>query len=104
MNRVSVRVLAALVCASLLVLSFAPEASAAVYWGSRGEQVRRVQERLPEEETIFQMASELILDQNAYRSMAHAVNPYGDGKAADRIAAAILNHFGKGELAEEFSV
>ena len=50
-----------------------------------------------EEETIFQMASELILDQNAYRSMAHAVNPYGDGKACRRIADGILYHFGKAE-------
>ena len=38
--------LAALVCTLLLVLSFAPGASAAVYWGSRGEQVRRVQQKL----------------------------------------------------------
>ena len=30
----------------LLALSFAPDASAAVYWGSRGEQVRRVQQKL----------------------------------------------------------
>ena len=46
MRRTSVRVLAALVCTLLLVLSFAPGASAAVYWGSRGEQVRRVQQKL----------------------------------------------------------
>ena len=32
--------------AMLLMLSFMPEASAAVYWGSRGEQVRQVQRKL----------------------------------------------------------
>ncbi len=57
-----------------------------------------------ETEVILGMANELLRDPEAYAKMAHAVNPYGDGKAADRIAAAILNHFGKGELAEEFSV
>ena len=40
------RVLAALVCAAIFLLSFVPDASAAVYWGSRGEQVRRVQQKL----------------------------------------------------------
>ena len=38
--------LAAVLCAVLMMLSFAPDASAAVYWGSRGEQVRRVQQKL----------------------------------------------------------
>lgn len=40
------RMLAAFACAAMLMFSFAPEASAAVYWGSRGEQVRRVQQKL----------------------------------------------------------
>ncbi len=47
-----------------------------------------------EEETIFKMAAELIDDQNVYHAMAHAVNPYGDGKACRRIVDAILYHFG----------
>ena len=33
-------------CAILLALSFSGEASAAVYWGSRGDQVRQVQRKL----------------------------------------------------------
>ncbi len=57
-----------------------------------------------ETDRILAMANELLRDPAAYNKMAHAVNPYGDGKAAERIAAAILNHFGKGALAEEFSV
>ena len=40
------RFLAALLCATLLMTSFAQEARAAVYWGSRGAQVRQVQLKL----------------------------------------------------------
>ena len=47
-----------------------------------------------EEETIFQMASELLSDPAAYDKMAHAVNPYGDGEACRRIVDAIEWHFG----------
>ena len=46
MNRFLIRFLATLICAALLVLLLAPAASAAVYWGSRGETVRRVQQKL----------------------------------------------------------
>ncbi len=44
---------------------------------------------------IFAMASELIDSPAAYAVMAHAVNPYGDGKACRRIADGILYHFGR---------
>ena len=47
-----------------------------------------------EEETIFRMASQLLTDESAYRAMAHAVNPYGDGHACARIADAIEWKFG----------
>jgi len=40
------RMLSAIVCMAMLLLSAAPDASAAVYWGSRGEQVRRMQQKL----------------------------------------------------------
>ena len=48
-----------------------------------------------ERDTIIGMASELLDDPAAYRRMAKAVNPYGDGNACPRIADAILWHFGK---------
>jgi len=32
------------------------------------------------------MAKELLTDEDAYETMAKAVNPYGDGKASKRIA------------------
>ncbi len=47
-----------------------------------------------EEETIFQMAAQLLSDRDAYNKMAHAVNPYGDGRACRRIADAIAWRFG----------
>ena len=36
----------------------------------------------------------LLEDREHYRQMAEAVNPYGDGRAAQRICRAILYHFG----------
>ncbi len=47
-----------------------------------------------EEEPIFQMASQLLSNRSEYDKMAHAVNPYGDGRACRRIADAIAWHFG----------
>jgi UDP-N-acetylglucosamine 2-epimerase len=34
----------------------------------------------------------LLDDPQEYASMAHAINPYGDGKAAARITNAIINY------------
>ena len=47
-----------------------------------------------EREQIVAMASELLENPQAYNAMAKAVNPYGDGHACQRIAQAILWHFG----------
>ncbi|MFH1542658.1 MAG: UDP-N-acetylglucosamine 2-epimerase (non-hydrolyzing) [bacterium] len=47
-----------------------------------------------EEETIFNEASKLLTGRNEYDKMSKAVNPYGDGKAAERIVQAILFYFG----------
>ena len=44
---------------------------------------------------IVRMADQLLDDPAAYREMAHAVNPYGDGRACRRIADGILYHFGR---------
>ncbi|HEX9090866.1 MAG TPA: UDP-N-acetylglucosamine 2-epimerase (non-hydrolyzing), partial [Anaerolineales bacterium] len=40
---------------------------------------------------IFSQARNLLDDPQAYLSMAQAINPYGDGKAAPRIVQAILD-------------
>ena len=42
---------------------------------------------------IFNIADELINDEEAYNKMAHAVNPYGDGKACPRIVEHIVEYF-----------
>jgi UDP-N-acetylglucosamine 2-epimerase (non-hydrolysing) len=54
-----------------------------------------------EEETIYQMAKELIQSPEAYAQMAHAVNPYGDGQACRRIVEAIRYYFGQQETGPE---
>ncbi len=81
----------------VLVLRTETERPEAVEYGT-------VQMAGVEEETIFSMANTLLRDPAAYAKMAHAVNPYGDGQAADRIVKAILHHFGKGEKPQEFEV
>ena len=43
---------------------------------------------------IVGMAHELLDIPAVYEAMAHAVNPYGDGKACRRIVEGILYHFG----------
>lgn len=52
-----------------------------------------------EESDVIRLATELICSPDTYAEMAHAVNPYGDGKACQRIADAILYYFGRTECA-----
>ena len=46
--------------------------------------------------------TELLTNESLYLQMANARNPYGDGKASERIVQAIKHFFGQGEAAEEF--
>lgn len=55
-----------------------------------------------DEERIVSEVRRLLTDGDAYRAMQRPVNPYGDGKAAERIKQAILHFFGMGERPEEF--
>ncbi|GGF87256.1 UDP-N-acetyl glucosamine 2-epimerase [Paenibacillus albidus] len=56
-----------------------------------------------DEEKVYQRTHALLTDQELYQSMSRAANPYGDGKASERIVNAILHHFGiKKERPEEF--
>lgn len=48
-----------------------------------------------DEETIYQLTKQLLEDQEEYRKMSKASNPYGDGKASQRIADAIIQRYGK---------
>lgn len=45
------------------------------------------------EETIYTMTKELLENEELYREMSVAKNPYGDGKASIRIADAIEDYF-----------
>ncbi|OZM56785.1 UDP-N-acetylglucosamine 2-epimerase (non-hydrolyzing) [Lottiidibacillus patelloidae] len=48
-----------------------------------------------DEENIYTLAKELLTDKEEYEKMSKASNPYGDGKASERIVEAILYHFNK---------
>ena len=56
-----------------------------------------------DEDLIADMVGRLLTDAGAYASMANAVNPYGDGRAAERAVAALAYHFGLGPAPEEFA-
>ncbi len=46
-----------------------------------------------DEENIYKMTKELLIDSDEYSKMARAVNPYGDGHASERIVKAIIEKF-----------
>ena len=54
-----------------------------------------------ETEAVYAAAKRLLDDPDAYSRMAHAVNPYGDGRACKRIADAIAYRFGLSDTAPE---
>lgn len=45
-----------------------------------------------DKDKIVQQATLLLNDTQAYESMSHKHNPYGDGKACERIVETLLNH------------
>lgn len=47
-----------------------------------------------DKEAIVTLTDRLLTDPAFYESMEKAVNPYGDGKACDRILQALRHHFG----------
>lgn len=55
-----------------------------------------------DEERIVAEVDALLNDPAAYAAMANAVNPYGDGRAAERTLAAIEQMFGLGHRIEDF--
>lgn len=54
-----------------------------------------------DEQNVYERTRALLTDQMLYDSMSKAANPYGDGKASQRIVQAILHHFGIREDAPE---
>ncbi len=54
------------------------------------------------EDVVFEQVQTLLHDEAAYKGMANAVNPYGDGRAAGRTVSAIAQMLGVGERDSEF--
>lgn len=48
-----------------------------------------------EEDDVYEKAATLLKDAAKYEQMSNAANPYGDGRASERIVQAILYSFGK---------
>ncbi len=48
-----------------------------------------------DEELVYSRAHALLTDSQLYGRMSQAANPYGDGRASERIVDAILHHFGR---------
>lgn len=46
-----------------------------------------------DEETIYEETKKLLADKEIYETMSKASNPYGDGKASQRIVDAIIDYF-----------
>ena len=47
-----------------------------------------------DEEMVYERTKALLEDNELYNSMSRAANPYGDGKASERIVNALLHYFG----------
>ncbi|WP_196837280.1 non-hydrolyzing UDP-N-acetylglucosamine 2-epimerase [Zhihengliuella flava] len=56
-----------------------------------------------DEERIYTEVEELLHHAEHYAAMANAVNPYGDGRAAERTVAAIAELLGIGQRIDEFT-
>ncbi len=52
------------------------------------------------EQGIYEACKNLLTDRNAYEKMSSAVNPFGDGRASDRIAETVKKYFGLSGEAE----
>jgi UDP-N-acetylglucosamine 2-epimerase (non-hydrolysing) len=53
-------------------------------------------------EAIVRTASQIIDEPDVYARMAESPNPFGDGRAAERIASGILSFFGRAEPPDPF--
>ena len=49
------------------------------------------------EEEIYAMTSDILSNRESYDKMAHAVNPYGDGHASERIVELIRSWLGEND-------
>ena len=57
------------------------------------------------EDTIFDMTETLLTNEEEYKKMAQAKNPFGDGHASERIVEIILHNFGiRTDRPEDFKI
>ncbi len=54
------------------------------------------------EEHVYARTKEMLTNRELYESRSKAKNPYGDGKASQRIVDSLLHHFGRGPRPEPF--
>ena len=47
-----------------------------------------------DENAIYNTAHKMLASEDAYKQMANAVSPYGDGNASARIRFLLMNHLG----------
>lgn len=91
MKRHHVRFLAALLCAAMLLAAGTEDAIAAVYWGSRGTQVRRVQQKL-KQWGYYDGEVDGVFGQDTYEAVVYFQKKNGltaDGVAGDTTLAAL---------------
>lgn len=55
-----------------------------------------------QEDDVYAETKRMLTDKNAYQAICHAVNPYGDGHASERIVEAILSRFYNVNFSNEF--
>ena len=91
------RLCALLLCAAVLALTGVQDAQAVVYWGSRGETVRRVQQKL-RQWGYYDGAVDGVFGQGTYDAVVRFQKKNGlaaDGVAGDRTLAAMGISTGK---------
>ena len=91
MSKKRVRSLAAIFCAAALVFACSGEASAAVYWGSRGAQVRQVQQKL-KQWGYYDGAIDGVYGQETYDAVVYFQKKNGltaDGVAGEKTLNAL---------------
>lgn len=55
-------------------------------------------------DSVRQAMESLLTDESLYHQMSQASNPYGDGKAAQRITQVIAHYFGHSEPPKDFTI
>ena len=73
-------------------------------WASEYRKNSQIERRLEgvSPRQIVGAVRTVLHDENEYAAMANAVNPYGDGRAAERTVAGVAHLLGLGPRPDEF--